>query len=235
MAWPLINQIFQILILSYVFSVIFKPKAPIPGRPETTLDFAIWLFAGTISWNATMQSLPASAGSIFAQSNLVKKVVFPLHLLPLVPIFSNFVESLIGLSVALAATLVIYGKLSLTVFALPFVMIPQLIFASSLAYALSALTVFVRDIPQGLNLVIQIWFYLTPMIYPLSMVPEALRPFVLFLNPMAAIVESYRGLILRGEFPEAGPLLALYGVSFALLILSLGLFKRLRPGFADAL
>jgi lipopolysaccharide transport system permease protein len=233
--WPLLNQLSQLLIYTYVFSVVLKVKLSLKTLPENNLTFGLWLFAGLLPWIAFSSGLIQAANSVVGQPNLVKKVVFPLGLLPLVPILSAFIESSFGLMALIVFVAVTSHTLHTTLALLPLVWLPQLLLTAGLGYFTAAITVFLRDIPQTLGVILNIWMYLTPIIYPASAIPEQWRGWVFWLNPMTAIAEVYRDLILVGEVKHWGEL----GVSslIALVVFCGGLwcYRRLRPAFADVL
>lgn len=233
--WPLLNQLSQLLIYTYVFSVVLKVKLDMKALPQNNFTFGLWLFAGLLPWIAFSSGLNQAASSVVGQPNLVKKVVFPLGLLPLVPILSTFIESSFGLMALIFFVAVTSGTLPTTLALLPLVWIPQLLLTAGLGYLTAGLTVFLRDIPQTLGVILNIWMYLTPIIYPAKAIPEEWRGLVFWLNPMTAFVEVYRDLILVGEVKHWGEL----GVSslIALVIFCGGLYcyRRVRPAFADVL
>jgi len=234
--WPLVNQLSQLLIYTYVFSIVLKVKLSLKGLPaDDNLTFGLWLFAGLVPWIAFTGGLNQAAGSVIGQPNLVKKVVFPLALLPLVPILSMFIESAFGLMALIVLVAVTSQTLHTTLGLLPLVWLPQLLFTAGLGYLAAGLTVFLRDIPQTLGVVLNLWFYLTPIVYPASLIPEKWRVWVFWLNPMAAIAEVYRDFVLVGEVKHWGE----WGVAslVSILVFSGGLFvyQRLRPAFADVL
>ncbi|WP_416212351.1 ABC transporter permease [Nostoc sp. DedQUE09] len=233
--WPLLNQLSQLLIYTYVFSVVLKVKLSLKSLPENNFTFGLWLFAGLLPWIAFTGGLIQSASSVVGQQNLVKKVVFPLALLPLVPILSTFIESSFGLIALIFFVAASSHTLHTTLALLPLVWIPQLLLTAGLGYLAAGLTVFLRDIPQTLGVILNIWLYMTPIVYPASTIPVAWRGWVFWLNPMTAVVEVYRDLILVGEVKHWGE----WGVSsvVATLIFFCGfaVYKRLRPAFADVL
>ncbi|MBD2604844.1 ABC transporter permease [Scytonema hofmannii FACHB-248] len=233
--WPLLNQLSQLLIYTYVFSVVLKVKLSLKTLPDNNFTFGLWLFAGLLPWIAFSSGLTQAANSVVGQPNLVKKVVFPLGLLPLVPILSTLIESSFGLMALIFFVAVTSHTLHTTLALLPLVWLPQLLLTAGLGYFTAAITVFLRDIPQTLGVILNIWMYLTPIIYPASAIPEQWRGWVFWLNPMTAIAEVYRDLILVGEVKHWGEL----GVSslIALVIFCGGLwcYRRLRPAFADVL
>lgn len=234
--WSLLNQLSQLLIYTYVFSIVLKVKLSLNGLPEdSSITFGLWLFAGLLPWMAFTGGLSQSASSVVAQPNLVKKVVFPLSLLPLVPVLASFIESAFGLAALIVLVAVSTQTLPTTLALLPLVWLPQVLLTAGLGYLAAGLTVFVRDIPQTLGVVLNLWFYLTPIVYPAMVIPEPFRLWVFWLNPLAAISQMYRDLVLVGSVEHW----AEWGVSFAIAVLvfqfGFWCYQRLRPAFADVL
>jgi lipopolysaccharide transport system permease protein len=233
--WPLLNQLSQLLIYTYVFSIVLKVKLSLRSLPENNLTFGLWLFAGLLPWIAFTGGLMQSAGSVVGQPNLVKKVVFPLALLPLVPILSTFIESSFGLMALIVLVAVTSHTLHPTLALLPLVWLTQLLLTAGLGYLAAGLTVFLRDIPQTLNVLLNVWMYLTPIIYPASAIPQAWQAWVFWLNPMTAIVEVYRDLVLIGEVKHWGEWGVASTISAIIFGCGFAVYKRLRPAFADVL
>lgn len=233
--WPLLNQLSQLLIYTYVFSVVLKLKLSLRGLPANDLTFGLWLFAGLLPWTAFLGGFLPGAASVIGQPNLVKKVVFPLTLLPLVPVCSAFVESSLGLMVLILLVGATTQIVHTTLWLLPLVWLPQLLLTAGLSYLVAGLTVFLRDVPQTLGVLSTLWFYFTPIVYPASIIPEAWRVWVFWLNPMTAIVEVYRDLILVGQMQHWGELGVAFVVSLVVFYGGLTIYQRLRPAFADVL
>jgi lipopolysaccharide transport system permease protein len=233
--WPLLNQLSQLLIYTYVFSVVLNVKLSLKGLPANDATFGLWLFAGLLPWIAFTAGLSQAAGSVLAQPNLVKKVVFPLTLLPLVPILSTFIESSFGLMALIVLVAVSSGTLHGTLALLPLVWLPQLLFTAGLGYLAAGFTVFLRDIPQTLGMILNLWFYLTPIVYPASVIPEQFRGWVFWLNPLAAIAEVYRDLVLVGQVQHWGEWGLASAVALVVFFIGLWCYQRLRPAFADVL
>ena len=234
-SWPLLNQLSQLLIYTYVFAIVLQVKLRLKGVPANNITFGLWLFAGLLPWIAFTGGLTQATTSVTAQPNLVKKVVFPLALLPLVPILTAFIESSFGLIALIILFAISTHTFHATLALLPLVWLPQLMLTAGLGYLLAGLTVFVRDIPQTLAVVLNLWFYLTPIVYPASAIPEQWRIYVFWLNPIAAISEVYRDLILVGSVNHWGELAVAYLISTVMLLLGFWCYRRLRPAFADVL
>jgi len=233
--WPLLNQLSQLLIYTYVFSIVLDVRLSLKGLPENDATFGLWLFAGLLPWIAFTGGLNQAASSVLTQPNLVKKVVFPLALLPLVPILSAFIESSFGLMALIVLVAVSSQTLHTTLALLPLVWIPQLLLTAGLGYLAAGFTVFLRDIPQTLGVVLNLWFYLTPIVYPAAIIPEEFREWVFWLNPIAAIAEVYRDLVLIGEIRHWGEWGLASVISLVVFWIGVSCYQRLRSAFADVL
>lgn len=233
--WSLLNQLSQLLIYTYVFSIVLKVKLNLQGVPANNLTYGLWLFAGLLPWTAFLTGFLQASSAVISQPNLVKKVVFPLTLLPLVPVFSAFLESTLGLMALILLTGLITQKLQITLGLLPVVWIPQLLLTAGLGYWTAALTVFLRDVPQSLGIITNLWFYLTPIVYPADVIPEPWRTWLMWCNPLAAITQLYRDLILIGEVQHWGEGVTATGISLLIFLGGLWFYRRLRPAFADVL
>jgi lipopolysaccharide transport system permease protein len=233
--WPLINQLSQLLIYTYVFAIVLKVKLSLQNVPDNNFTFGLWLFAGLLPWIAFTGGLTQAASSVIAQPNLVKKVVFPLALLPLVPILSAFFESAFGLIALIFFVALNTHTLHPTLVLLPLIWLTQLLLTSGLGYLTAGLAVFLRDIPQSLGVVLNIWFYLTPIIYPASSIPKNFHNWVFWLNPIAAISEVYRDIVLVGEIKHWSEWGVASVISAMIFYGGFTLYKRLRSAFADVL
>lgn len=234
--WPLLNQLSQLLIYTYVFAIVLQVKLSLKGLPEdSSFVFGLWLFAGLLPWIAFSGGLLQSTNSVVAQPNLVKKVVFPLTLLPLVPILSSFIESTFGLMALITFVVLLTQKLHATLLLLPLVWLPQLCLTAGLGFLTAGLTVFLRDIPQTLGVVLNLWFYATPLIYPAKMIPQPFQTWVFWLNPMAVVGELYRDMVLTGTVTHWSEWAVATVVSLLVLLGGYWCYRKLRPAFADVL
>lgn len=234
--WPFLNQVSQLLIYTYVFGIVLQIKLSLTGLPkDNSLVFGLWLFAGLVPWIAFSSGLSQSVIAVVQQPNLVKKVVFPLTLLPLVPILSSFIESTFGLMALITFVVLLTQKLHSTLLLLPLVWLPQLCLTAGLGFLTAGLTVFLRDVPQTLVVVLNLWFYATPLIYPASLIPQPFQAWVFWLNPMAAIGELYRDMILTGTVTHWSEWAVATVVSIMILLGGFWCYRKLRPAFADVL
>ncbi len=176
----------------------------------------------------------SSASVVTGQPNLVKKVVFPLALLPLVPVLAALVEACAGFAVLLILIAISSRSLPVTVIFIPIVLAVQFTLTAGLAYFAAALTAFVRDVPQTLGPLFLFVFYLTPIVYPVAAVPTKFQA-VAYYNPFRILIDAYRSLVFGGPLPF-GPGFYLTAL-FAAVTFYYGwrFFKRLRPSFADVI
>src|ERR1043165_1746448 len=228
-AWAVLTPVVMIAIFTFIFAGIFGARF---GATDSHWDYAIYLFCGLLPWSMFQESVQQSATTIVVNSNLVKRVVFPLEALPAAQVFAALGNQLFATIALLIASVVIRQRLELTGLWLPVLLIPQLLFALGSAWLIASLGVFLRDITQGIMLLLMAWMYLTPIIYPESIVPERFRTFI-NLNPFTSLIRSYRRIFLDGSAPDWHGLA--YFTAFALVIFIFGYwwFARTRRGFAD--
>ncbi|HJZ83128.1 MAG TPA: ABC transporter permease [Pyrinomonadaceae bacterium] len=229
--WALLTPMVMITIFTFIFSGIFKARF---GASSSQWDYALYLFCGLLPWNSFQESLQLSSSTIVSHANLVKRVIFPLETLPVSICLAAVANQLFGTVVLVAAVIILRQEIHSTIVLLPIVLIPQLIATCGIAWLVSSLGVFVRDIVQGITLVLMAWMYLTPIIYPESLVPSRYRA-AINLNPFTPLIRNYRRLLLEGSSPDWAGLG--YFAVFALVGFLLGYwwFARTRKNFADVI
>ena len=230
-AWAVLTPVVMIAIFTFIFAGIFGARF---GASSSHWDYALYLFCGLLPWSMFQESVQQSANTIVAHSNLVKRVVFPLEALPAAQVFAALGSQLFATVALLVATIIIRQQLNLTVLWLPVLLVPQLLFALGAAWLIASLGVFLRDIAQGVTLLLMAWLYLTPIIYPEGIVPERLRWFI-NLNPFTPFVRSYRRIFLDGQMPDWGGLLYFAAVAVVIFVFGYWWFARTRKGFADVI
>ena len=235
--WPLIKQLSQLLIYTYVFSVVLKVKLSDRGLStgDANFTFGLWLFAGLLPWLTFSTGLTQAARVVLQQKNLVTKVVFPLELLPLVPALSAFLESTFGLMALVTFSVFLNQSFHTTLLLLPLVWLPQLLLTVGLSYLTAALTVFIRDIPQVLGIILNLWFYGTPILYPANLIPEPIQTLVLWLNPLAAITAMHRDVVLIGTISHWQVWAVATVISAGICSFGYWTYDKLRSAFADVL
>jgi len=229
-AWSFINPLLLLLIYSFVFTKIM------PNETPDVKPYAVFMFCGILPWNWFATSLSDAAGSLIAGGNLIKKVLFPAEVLPLVSVLTNMVHFFLGLPILVLFLLFSghYPPPSDLIW-FPVAVLVELIFTSALALILSALAVHFRDIRDILANILMLWFFATPIIYPWFQ-PNVQRFKWLFnLNPFTHLAVSYQEILFfSGPFGHWKWLLALGAVSVLLFLAGYWLFDRLRDSFAEA-
>jgi len=230
--WSFVNPLLLLIIYSFVFSTIM-PRDPLD---PTTNAYPVFMFAGLLPWTWFAASLMEGAGSLISGGNLIKKVLFPAEVLPIVTVISNLVHFLLGLLI-LAAFMVWNRHYPdpLQLIWLPVVMLLQFIFTAGLALLLSALTVHFRDIRDLLSNLLTFWFFATPIIYYYQLPSVVHYKWLFRWNPFYHFVVSYQELLyFWGPFGHLKWLPAVAGMSFATFFLGYWVFDRLRDSFAES-
>ena len=232
-AWSFFNPLLMLTIYTLVFSVIFKSHWGV-NTDETKTQFAIVLFVGMIVHSLFADVINRAPGLITSNVNFVKKVVFPLDILPSVAIGASLFHSLVSLGVLLIAFVLFNGYLNWTAIFIPFVLLPLIILTLGVAWMLASLGVFLRDLGQTTGIVTMIMLFFSPIFYPVTALPVKLRPWIM-ANPLTFIIEQAREVLIWGHLPNWMGLgiytLAATAVAWAGYIW----FQKTRKGFADVL
>jgi lipopolysaccharide transport system permease protein len=225
--WSFFNPLLLLLVYTFVFSYVMPPPKNLP-------NYALFLFCGILPWTWFSASLVESSNVLISGGNLIKKVMFPAEILPIVTVLSNMVHFLFGLPILVA--FLIYFKAPLQLSELvwfPVVVLVQLILTLGLALILSALTVHFRDIKDILANLMTLWFFVTPIIYSWQNPPAHIVRF-LNLNPFTHLAISYQEILyFEGDFGHWKWLLAVGAGSVLLFLFGYFLFDRLRDSFAE--
>jgi homopolymeric O-antigen transport system permease protein len=227
--WTVVNPLALLFIYWFVFSVVLRVRIGPEGKP---IDFVFYILAGLLPWMAFSEALIRSNTCILENPNLVKKVVFPLEILPVNTTLSSAVNSMVGILLLILLVLGSRGRLPWTVVLLPVVLLPQLLMTVGLGWFLAGLGVFVRDTNHSIGLVLTVWMFLCPIVYPASMVPKGLLPWFR-INPFLPVVDGYRSVLLNGTLPDGFLYLYLVGMSLLIFFLGYYWFSRTKKAFAD--
>lgn len=229
--WMILQPLAQVAIYSLVLSRIMAAK--LPGI-DNRYAYVIYLMAGMIAWALFSEVLTRSLTMFVDSGNLMKKIVFPRVCLPLVTTGSALVNNFL-LLVASAGVFALVGHPpSLSMLWLPVLIGINLIFALGLGLILGVINVFVRDVAQVMTVILQLLFWLTPIVYMPTIIPARLQAFIA-LNPMAHLVADFQSVILYGRPPGLLGLLIIGGASLLLLVVALALFRRAAPEMVDVL
>lgn len=233
LAWSFFNPVFMLTVYTFVFSVVFKARWGVGGEDSKAL-FAVVLFVGMIVHGLFAEVLNRAPGLILCNVNYVKKVVFPLEILPVVSIVTALFHCMISLCVLLIAFFVFNGYLYWTTILIPLVLIPFVIFTLGLAWMLASTGVFLRDVSQVIGIVTTVMMFLAPVFYPLTAVPEKYIPFIM-ANPLTFIIQQAREVLILGHLPNWIGLGIYVLVAIVVAWCGYTLFQKTRKGFADVL
>jgi lipopolysaccharide transport system permease protein len=230
--WSLLTPLFMLAVYTFVFGTIFKARWS--EGDTTTSEFAILLFSGLVPFQLFSEVVNRAPGLVLANTNYVKKVVFPLEILPVVALGSSLFHACVSLVVLFGFMLAFMGSIPATACLLPVIWTPFLLMTLGLAWFLASLGVYFRDISQFLGTLVTALMFLSPIFFPTSALPDWLRPY-LFLNPLTLPIEQTRAVLIWGLAPDFAALAA-YAVA-AIVVASLGYtwFEKTRKGFADVL
>jgi lipopolysaccharide transport system permease protein len=221
-AWNVINPLSMIIVYTVIFSQIMRAKLP---GVESTFAYSIYLCAGILTWGLFAEITSRSQNMFLENANLLKKLSFPKLCLPITVVLNASINFgiVFGLFVIF---LIITGNYSgWPIIAMLPLLVVQIAFATGLGMVLGVLNVFFRDVGQFFGIFLQFWFWLTPIVYPITILPESIRP-LMSLNPMAPLMGAYQGILVRGQWPDWVSLWPIATLSVLLCLLGLRLFRR---------
>lgn len=228
--WLFITPVVNIIIYAFVFNFVFGMRAPADFGQTS---FVIFMMVGYLPWFAFAESLGRAPALLLEKAPLITKVMFPVQILPVVGTVIPYLTHAIGFGLLLVY-LALSGYLSWLWLWIPLVLFLQFLFTMGIVALLSAFCVFLRDLQQLVALLITSWFFLTPIVYPISIIENATIRGLYYFNPMHSFVDFYRQIILRGEFPLLNFQIIVI-VSLVSYLLGGWLFMRIKHAFGDVL
>jgi lipopolysaccharide transport system permease protein len=233
--WTVINPLLMMLTYSLVFGVILKVRFGIGPAQDSPMNFPLYLIAGMLPWLAFNEALGRSAGAVLEHRLLVKRVVFPIEIVPVNITIAGLVSEFFGSLVFLTLLLAVRHTLPVTVLYLPLILIPQILLTVGLCWFLAGLGVFIRDVGQFLAFFLTLLFFCTPICYePGPTLPGTLKSFFQ-VNPVYVMVRAYRAVFLEGTAPDWTALAWLSLAGLAMFIFGFAWFYKSRKAFADVL
>jgi ABC-2 type transport system permease protein len=222
--WTFLNPLLQLCVYTLVFSTIMRNGIE---------DYYLFLFVALVPWIFFSTSVSGGASCIWAQQDMVKKIYFPREVLPIAYVTSQFVNMILSFLVVLAV-LIVSGKgfNIIALLYLPIIMAVEYILALGMAFLVSALTVYIRDLEYLLGIITMAWQFLTPIMYSIDMVPENILP-VFNLNPMTPVIVAYRDILYYKKVPALGTLVHATVFGIVLLLIGVITFGRLKRHFAE--
>lgn len=227
--WIFLSPLLMLAIFAFVFGQIFQARWP---QAESGVPFWILLYSGLIAFNLFAETVSRSPTSVRSYPSYVKKIIFPVEILPVVPLGASLVHVTFNLLI-LIAVLAFKGYLHLSIVLYPLLLLPLLFFSLGLAWFLAAWGVFIKDMTQIVPVFVQMLMFLSPVFYPISVLPETLQPFYMH-NPIGAVIEACRAIILGNTIAWNSWWLAL-AISILAFILGHAFFRHSREEFADVL
>lgn len=229
--WSIINPLLLLAVFTFVFSVIFQAKwGVMPG--DSKAEFALTMFCGLIVFNVFSECVNRASMVIIGNVSYVKKVVFPMQVLPVSLVVSSLIFSLISTGILLVGVGVFFRTVSWTVFCFPAVLLPVVLLSLGFGWFLASLGVYLRDVGQIVMFAVQVLLFMTPVFYRLEQVPKAFQ-LVMRLNPLTTIVDSARRTLMWGKWPDWSWLVAVVLVSGIVAQLGYAWFMKTKRGFAD--
>ena len=230
--WSVFNPLLLLSVYTFVFGVIFKSSWE--GNSENIFDFALILYTGLIVYFIFIDVVNRAPSLIVNNSIYVKKVVFPLHILPWVTAGSMIFHTCMNLAVLFVFYFLVNFYLNWTIIFLPIILIPFILLSVGISWFLSSLGVYVKDTTHVIGILVMVLLFISPIFYPMSSLPESIRDFIL-LNPLSFIIEEARSVIIWGELPNWYGLSIYYLVSFIVAWLGFISFQKMKKGFADVI
>ena len=232
-AWSFLTPLLMLCVYTFVFSVVFQARWG-GELSEGRVQFALIMFVGILVHTLFSEVVNRAPGLILSNPNYVKKVVFPLEVLPVMAMASAIFHACISVLILLLALLVLNGRMEWTSIFLPIVLAPLVVLTVGVAWFLAALGVYLRDVGQITSIMTMVMLFLAPVFYPITALPEQYR-WIVMANPLTFIIEQARSVVLWGQSPDLLGL-SLYLVA-AIVVFAAGYwwFQRVRPGFADVL
>jgi lipopolysaccharide transport system permease protein len=231
-AWSLFNPILMLAVYTFVFSIVFRARWGVGS--ESRSEFAFVLFAGMVIFGIFAECINRAPSLVLGNPSYVKKVVFPLEILPWVALGSALFHALVSFGVLLAFGMITGYRPPLTIVLLPLSLVPLVLLTLGATWLLSALGVFLRDVGQTVGLLTTVLMFASPVFFPVTAIPEQYRA-VMYLNPLTFIIEQWRDLLIWGR-PPAWPELAAMTVATGVFAwVGFVWFQKTRHGFADVL
>jgi lipopolysaccharide transport system permease protein len=229
--WAIFYPLIMLSVYTFVFAGVFKARW---GGSGNMKDFVLMMYCGLIVHAIVSETLSRSPSAILSNPSYVKKVVFPLELLPICHLASAMFNAVIGLALLCVFLLLQHLAIPYTAAYVPLVLMPLLLLTAGLAWLLAALGVFFRDIGQIIGVAMSVLFFLSPVFYPASAVPELAQQ-LLYLNPLTFPMEELRAVLIHGHQPDWWHWVVYFGVAIVVALLGMWLFQKTRPAFADVI
>ena len=234
LGWSFFNPLLMLTVYTFVFSFVFNARWG-ESTSNSRSEFALVLFSGLLVHGFFAEVLNRAPSLVLNNTNYVKKVIFPLEILPISILLGAIFHAAISFGVLSVAFLALNGFIHVTVVLAPVIMLPLAFFSLGCAFFLAALGVYMRDIGQATGIFISVLLFMSPVFYPMSTLPEKMQWVMLLLNPLTFIIEQTRAVMVFGNMPDWGGLAIYSAISIFFMWLGYWFFQRTRSGFSDVL
>ena len=229
--WSVFQPLVMMVIYTVVFSLFLKVKF---ATDESPFSFSVYLLCGLLPWQAFSEGLSASTTVVRSNVNLVKRVVFPLEILPLNLALTAAIQQVIGFILLIPLVWLVTGQLHWSLLFVPVILMLQLLFAIGMNWIVASLAVYLPDLGQLVSLLLTMWMFLTPVFYPEKVVPPQML-IIFRLNPMARLVALYRNAFMTGLMPSLRGFIGAVALCLLFFLAGYFWFMRTKKGFADVL
>lgn len=230
-AWTVLNPLSMIIVYTVIFSQLMRARLP---GVENNLAYSIYLCAGVLAWGFFSEVINRSQSVFLENANLIKKLSFPRICLPLIVVINAGINFSIILSIFLGFLLITQNFPGWALLAVIPILLIQIAFSVGLGIILGVLNVFFRDVGQFMGILLQFWFWFTPIVYPLTVLPESVQPLI-DANPMAPLIAAYQGVFVYGQWPDWSTLLMPLLIAIALCVFAMRLFRKRSGEMVDEL
>lgn len=230
--WSFFNPLFMLAVYTFIFSEVFKARWGTSNGSKA--EFALILFTGLIIFNLFAECINRAPTLIFSNINYVKKVIYPLEILPIIAFLSAAFHGFISLIVWMIAYVIFCGVPHITVLYFPIIIIPFALFTMGVSWVLASLGVYLRDVSQVVGIMTTVLLFISPIFYPASSIPDSYKK-LLYFNPLTPIIEQAREVLFWGKAPAFKMLAICFVISLAIAWLGFAWFQKTRKGFADVI
>lgn len=233
LGWSFFNPILMLAVYTFVFSVVLNARWGLEN-PATKTEFAITLFIGLIVHSLFAEVINRAPNLILNNINYVKKVIFPLEILPITTMGVALFHGVISIGVLLGSFFLVNGSIHITSLLIPLIFLPFILLTLGIAWLLASLGVYLRDIGQSIGIITTVMLFMAPVFYPTSTLPEQYQVYLL-INPLTFIIEQSREVLIYGQLPNWNGLAIYSVISFLIAWMGYWWFQKTRKGFSDVI
>jgi lipopolysaccharide transport system permease protein len=234
LGWSLVTPLATLAVYTFAFSVVLGARWQNGNHSNSHLEFALVLFAGLIVFNVFAETASIAPRLIISNRNYVTKVIFPLEILPIAKLGGSLTDSLLSIFILLLGEIIFLQQLPWTTIFLPLVYLPLIFLCLGIGWFMASLGVYIRDVGNMVSVIVRMLLFLTPIFYPVTLVPENIR-LIIYLNPLTFIVENFRRVLLFNQPPDWVGFFAINLITIVICLLGYIWFMKSKKTFADVL